>query len=68
MFFDPYRVEIYDEDHSSMDEDRYQTIGMVRNILFVVYTERQDKIRLISARRATLREKRMYHDQDRLYP
>ena len=47
------RIEKYDARHS-IDEDRYNVIGMVENLLFVVYTERNDDtIRIISARKAT---------------
>ena len=41
---DLQRIEIYDEEHS-ITEDRYNTIGLVENVLFVVYTERKDNIR-----------------------
>lgn len=37
---DLQRIEIYDMEHS-INEDRYNTIGMVHDILFVVYTERK---------------------------
>ncbi len=37
---------------------------MVDNVLFVVYTERKENIRLISARRATVLERSIYYDQD----
>lgn len=50
-----YCIEIYDMEHS-INEDRYNTIGMVNDILFVVYTERKENIRLISARLATKRK------------
>lgn len=60
VFLDENRIEIYDEAHS-MDEDRYITIGMAGDILFVVYTERNPSIRLISARLATERERRLYY-------
>ena len=42
VFNDLQRIEIYDMEHS-MKEDRYNTIGMVNDILFVVYhrTERK---------------------------
>jgi hypothetical protein len=46
------------------DEDRYVAIGLVGDILFVVFTERKEKIRLISARLATEKERRLYYDQD----
>ena len=55
VFNDMQRIEIYDLEHS-FDEDRYNTIGMVNDVIFVVYTERKDNIRLISARIATKTE------------
>lgn len=54
VFTDPDRVEIYDQKHSSENEDRYITIGYVENVpLFVVYTMAgEDCYRIISARKA----------------
>ena len=52
MFFDPNRIEYYDKSHST-DEDRFITIGFAGKLLFVVYTERKENVRLISARLAT---------------
>lgn len=63
VFNDIQRIEIYDIEHS-LEEDRYNTIGMVNDVLFVVYTERKDNIRLISARLATKMERSIYYDQD----
>ena len=61
VFADPYRIEWFDEEHSD-DEDRYKVLGMINNIVFVVYTERGDAGRLISARYATAKERRAYYD------
>ena len=61
VFDDPNYIEIYDTDHS-IDEDRYIAIGYVGDILFVVFTERKEYIRLISARIATAEEKEVYYD------
>ncbi len=61
VFNDVNRIEIYDIQHS-IDEDRYNTIGIVENVLFVVYTERKETIRLISARLATEKERSLYYD------
>ena len=63
LFSDTERIEIYDADHS-IDEDRYITIGKVKDILFVVFTERPEHnaVRLISARKANARERRLYYD------
>lgn len=63
VFQDEYYIEMYDFEHS-IDEDRYIAIGMVGDLLFVVFTERRETIRLISARLATERERRLYYDQD----
>ena len=63
VFNDRYYVEFYDAAHS-IDEDRYNVIGMVDDVLFVVYTERKQRIRIISARLATPMERRLYHDRN----
>ena len=62
VFYDVNRIEWYDSAHSD-EEDRYNTIGMVREVLFVVYTERRERTRIISARKATPRERRIYDDR-----
>jgi len=56
-------LEIYDEDHSA-DEDRFIAIGPVEGGLIVVaWTERPNgSIRIISARWATRRERRLYQE------
>ena len=61
VFLDPDRLEYYDEKHSTTDEDRYITIGFVADVLTVVYTERRDALRIISARIATKKEKVIYY-------
>lgn len=69
VFDDENRLEIYDSDHS-IDEERYKTIGAIGETLVVVtviYTERGDRIRLISARKATAKERRMYYDSFQEY-
>ncbi len=62
IFYDENRIEIFDEEHS-IDEERYITIGMAGEVLFVVYCERRSNIRLISARLATERERRAYYGE-----
>lgn len=44
------------------DEERFVTIGMdaLGRILVIVYTWRDERLRLISARKATPRERRQY--------
>ncbi len=55
-------LEIYDEAHSDF-EDRFIAIGPVLGrIVYVVWTEPEDDIvRIISARRASRRERLLYH-------
>lgn len=60
VFLDKDRIEIFDEEHIT-DEKRYITIGKAGEVLFVVFTERNPKIRLISARLATAKERRLYY-------
>lgn len=57
---------MFDFEHSA-DEDRYIAIGKVGDVLFVVFTERKDTIRLISARLATNTETSLYYDQNIYY-
>lgn len=64
MFADEKRIELYDEAHST-DEDRYAVIGCVGKLLFVVYTERAETIRLISARIATREEEEIYYEYNK---
>ena len=63
VFDDENRIEWYDAAHSD-SEDSYKTIGMVHQILFVVYPERGEKIRMISARKATPFERSLYYDRN----
>ena len=60
VFEDENRKEIYDWKHS-IDEDRYKVIGMVEDLLCVIYTERGDKTRIISAREASPADRRRYY-------
>ena len=59
VFTDENRIERRDDRHSQ-DEDRWQVIGKVEDVLFVVYTERGDVFRLITARMANEYERRIY--------
>lgn len=61
VFNDEQRVEYYDADHSG-EEDRFATIGLVGDIITVVYTIRKPVYRIISARPATQKEKKRYYD------
>ena len=64
IFDDPFRIVQYDELHSGF-EDRWQTLGKVNSILFTVYTERDEKVRIITAREATPKERRIYYGKNK---
>ena len=63
IFRDTLSITISDSDHSD-SEDRFIDIGMSHRmqLLVVSYTERQDKIRIISARQPTRAERRSYEE------
>ncbi|MBQ7199327.1 MAG: BrnT family toxin [Selenomonadaceae bacterium] len=62
IFLDDNRIDNYDEFHSDY-EDRVKVIGRVGEILTVIYTERGEKYRLISARQADKSEEEEYYGQ-----
>ena len=62
VFLDEFLIDCYDENHSD-DEDRIKVVGKVAKILVVIYTERGEKYRLISARLANKREEDEYYGQ-----
>ena len=62
VFLDENSVDDFDEIHSDF-EDRYKIIGRVREVLTVIYTERGDVNRIISARQADKREEALYYGQ-----
>jgi uncharacterized DUF497 family protein len=65
VFLDPFRIERRDDSEgNTSEEERRQTLGRVGNVYFVVYTERKDETRIITARAATKAEKRSYHGTD----
>ena len=66
VFLDENYIEMYDFEHS-IDGDRFIAIGRVGEVLFVVFTERKENIRLISARLATESERRIYYEQNLYY-
>lgn len=63
VFGDSLSLTISDPDHSQI-EDRFIIIGSSHSgkLLVVVHTERGDNIRIISARRATRRERKSYEE------
>ena len=61
VFGDPLAATIPDPEHSS-EEPRFVTMGQTasRRLVVVVHTDREEEIRIISARRATAGEKKSY--------
>jgi len=60
---DPLSTSFPDPGHS-VDEARFLTIGVSASgrILVVAHTDRDEAVRLISARRATPRERKFYEE------
>jgi len=64
IFNDPEIATIFDPDHSK-DEERYISLGtsIQGNLLVVVHAEREERIRVISCRRATKPERKAYENK-----
>ena len=61
VFDDHSSVEEYDIDHSTPDEARFWRIGYSGpHLLYVVFTVREEKIRIIHARQASRLMEQMY--------
>jgi uncharacterized DUF497 family protein len=65
VFEDPLSVTFPDADHSER-EHRFLIVGLsaVGRTLVVSHTESGDTIRIISARRATHRERKFYEEEE----
>ncbi len=65
IFADPFSITIDDPKHS-VEEHRFIDIGASADgkILVVTYTEREPKIRLISCRKATRAERKIYEERE----
>ena len=61
VFEDLFNIDFYDPQHS-VEENRFLIVGESnhKRLLIVSYTERNDKIRIISARELTPQERRSY--------
>jgi uncharacterized protein len=69
VFTDPNAITDYDDAHSRAEEDRWTTVGMVSDVLLLVrvtWTDRDgdEVIRIVSARRASAKEKAIYQQGD----
>ena len=65
VFFNRPLVAAEDEKHSGK-EKRYYVLGQTDEgrLLFVVFTARKDKIRIISARDMSRKERKAYHEHE----
>ena len=63
VFGDPLALTFSDPDHSD-EEDRFLTFGHSSegHLLVVSHTDRGERIRVVSARRATRKERRIYEE------
>ncbi|MEH2274695.1 MAG: BrnT family toxin [Nostoc sp.] len=63
MVFDGDIVSVED-DRFSYQEQRFITLGLLQGrVIAIVHTERENRIRIISARKATKYEQRTYFQQ-----
>ena len=62
VFYDPMALTIKEQTRSG--EQRFVTVGAdaIGRIIVIIYTYREDSIRLISARKATPSERRQYEE------
>jgi hypothetical protein len=61
VFGDPLAVTIDDPDHSH-DEQRFPTTGLSirRRMIIIAHTDRQGRVRIVTAREVTMRERTQY--------
>ena len=67
VFNDPFFLEAYDRDNSTLDETRWKGIASFdrRIYFFMSYTERDNRTRILSARLAEPLEKERYDENYR---
>lgn len=60
VFLDPRAIDAPEREHP----DRFVVIGRATNsrVLFVVYAERREHVRIISARKASTAQRRIYEE------
>ena len=65
VFDDPFALEKFDSQNSTIEEFRYIVIGRIKRqiVTLVVYTPRGENRRIISARYATSNERKFYYDR-----
>jgi len=61
VFLDPEQL-VFEDDKHSQKEKRFTIIGKIResNILFLSFTIRKNRVRIISVRKANIKERRKY--------
>jgi len=66
VFNDTFAITFYDDAHSR-HEQRFLSLGMsdLGRVLVVAHTLVDEKVRLISARKATKRERELYEKENR---
>ena len=64
VYDDPYMLTMYDSVHSSREEDRYFCVGCIRGVVLITtcHTERNGRIRLISALKAEKKLEELYNE------
>ncbi|HXH92095.1 MAG TPA: BrnT family toxin [Thermoanaerobaculia bacterium] len=64
VFLDPFAATVPDE-RFAMEEFRFRTTGytLTNRLVIVAHTDRGDRIRIISAREVTARERRQYEQR-----
>ncbi|GGD54756.1 BrnT family toxin [Lacimicrobium alkaliphilum] len=64
VFYDEFAIQFFDDENSSPSEDRFLMLGMSNEarVLVVCHCEREhgETIRIISARKATSKERKYY--------
>ena len=62
--WDPLHITVFDERHS-IEEFRFRTIGYTgaNRLVIVAHTDREDRIRIITAREARPWERRQYEQE-----
>lgn len=63
--FEDKNKKIFKDPVHSQTEKRYILIGMTKNekLLFIVFTMRNEKVRIISARNINKKERRLYEEK-----
>ncbi len=65
VFNDPGFITVVDEEHS-INEERYISVGLSKNgrLLILAHTDRKERIRIISARKAAKKEEKFYENSE----